>query len=94
MATGTKKGLEVMFMHEKPAKVITRLKGQKKYASILAKEVDCTYSHCVRILQDMKKLGLVDFEKKGRIKMVGLTPIGEDVAFSIENVYRVFAKSE
>jgi Mn-dependent DtxR family transcriptional regulator len=94
MASGVKRNLEIMFLHEKPAKLITRLKGQKNYASILAKEVDCTYSHCVRILQDMKKLGLVDFEKKGRIKLVGLTQLGEDVAFSVENVYRVFAKAE
>ena len=87
-----KKKLMQMFLHEKPAELLIRLKGEKKYASILAKEVDCTYSHCVRILQEMKKIGLVDFEKRGRIKLISLTKIGEDVAFAMENVVRVFSK--
>ncbi len=87
-----KKNLEIMFLHDKPARIITKMKGQKKYASVLAKEVDCTYSHCVRILQDMKKLGLVEFEKKGRIKHVILTKNGEEIAHSMEGVYMAFDK--
>jgi predicted transcriptional regulator len=89
----SKKELEIMFLHDKPSRLITKLKGDKKYASILAKEVDCTYSHCVRILQDMKKLGLVDFEKKGRIKLVGLTKTGEEIAHAMEGIYLSFEKS-
>lgn len=87
-----KKELEIMFLHDKPSRIITRLKGPKKYASILAKEVDCTYSHAVRILQDMKKLGLVEFERKGRIKLVGLTKTGEEIAHSMEGIYISFDK--
>ena len=36
-----------------------------RYGSILAKEVDCTYSHAVKILQILEELKLVDFEKEG-----------------------------
>ena len=43
--------------------------SKAKYGSLLAKEVDCTYSHAVKILQTLEILGLVDFEKKGRIKL-------------------------
>lgn len=91
---GKKKIFESMFLQDKPSKLIVHMKGEKKYASTLAKEVDCTYSHCVRILQEMKKHGLVDFEKKGRVKYVGLTPLGEDISFAVENINRVFSKAD
>jgi len=43
--------------------------SRMRYGSILAKEVDCTYSHAVKILQTLETLKLVVFEKKGRIKL-------------------------
>jgi len=52
----------------------------------LAKEVDCTYSHAVKILQTLKALKLVEFEKKGRIKLIKLTKKGNEVADAIENI--------
>lgn len=90
-----RKELETMFLHEKPAKLLIKIKeGQgRKYASILSKEVDCTYSHCIRILQEMKKQGLVSFEKSGRTKVVKMTKFGEDVAFALENIFRLFERS-
>ncbi|MEK6880540.1 MAG: winged helix DNA-binding protein [Nanoarchaeota archaeon] len=57
-----------------------------RYGSVLAKEVDCTYSHAVKILQTLEKLGLVNFEKQGRIKVIKLTKRGTDVADHIENI--------
>lgn len=56
------------------------------YASTLAKTVDCTYSHVVKILQAMNKAGLVNFEKRGRLKILKLTKKGEGVAKNIDNV--------
>lgn len=86
--------LESMFMHEKPARLLVKIKEGKgeKYASILSKEVDCTYSHCIRILQEMHKLGLIEFEKGGRTKKVQLTKSGEDIAFALENIFRLFER--
>jgi len=55
-----------------------------RYGSILAKEVDCTYSHAVKILQTLERLGLVLFEKKGRVKLIKLTKKGKEVADHIE----------
>jgi predicted transcriptional regulator len=88
------KELERMFLHEKPARLLVKIKeGRgKKYASVLAKEVDCTYSHCVRILQEFEKFGLVTFEKFGRTKTISMTKFGEDVAFSLENVFRLLER--
>jgi len=57
-----------------------------RYGSILAKEIDCTYSHAVKILQTLKDLKLVDFEKQGRIKVIKLTKKGRSVADAIENI--------
>lgn len=75
-----------LFLHSKPVKLMTSLRAGPKYATILSKEIDCTYSHTVKLLDQFKKLGLVDFEKKGRIKIVKLTQAGEDLAHSFEGV--------
>jgi len=60
-----------------------------RYGSILAKEVDCTYSHAVKILQTLEILKLVEFEKRGRIKIIRLTKKGRDVADAIENIQKL-----
>lgn len=57
-----------------------------RYGSVLAKEVDCTYSHAVKILQEMEKAKLVDFEKQGRIKVINLTENGNKIAEYIERI--------
>jgi len=63
--------------------------ARARYGSILAKEVDCTYSHAVKILQSLERLNLVVFEKKGRIKLIKLTNKGQEVAENIENIKNV-----
>lgn len=83
--------LSFFFLRDKPSKIILQLlqENTKRYASILAKEVDCTYSHTVRILQEFQKKGLVTFQKKGRQKLVTLTKKGREIA---ENL-RILVKS-
>lgn len=73
-----------LFLRSKPVKLLISLKNGPKYATILSKEVDCTYSHTVKLLDQFKNFGLVEFEKKGRIKMIKLTDDGEDLAHSVE----------
>ena len=82
-----------LFFRRKPAMMLIALKrvSRAKYGSILAKEVDCTYSHAVKILQTLEELGLVSFEKKGRIKIIKLTKKGRDVAENIENIRKIVA---
>jgi len=63
--------------------------SRARYGSVLAKEVDCTYSHAVKILQTLESLGLVVFDKKGRIKLIKLTKRGEEIAENIDNIRRV-----
>jgi predicted transcriptional regulator len=77
-----------VFFREKPSQMLINLKNCKSgvYASSLAKSVDCTYSHVVKILQMMEKSKLVNFEKQGRLKLLTLTKNGQDIAEKIESI--------
>lgn len=83
----TKKIFNVFF-REKPALMLIQLlhKSNDVYASSLAKTVDCTYSHVVKVLQEMQKAGLVTFEKQGRLKVLVLTKKGEEIAEFIDKI--------
>jgi DNA-binding MarR family transcriptional regulator len=82
-----------IFFRRKPALMLVALSkvSKARYGSILAKEVDCTYSHAVKILQSLQTLGLVVFEKSGRIKLIKLTKKGKEIADAIDNIKRALA---
>jgi DNA-binding MarR family transcriptional regulator len=85
--------LEEMFLRKKPVRLLLNIKmGGQKYVSVLAKETDCTYSHTVKLLDQFQELGIVDFEKQGRIKFVTLTEDGTALTLDFESVLRKFAK--
>tara|TARA_Y100000310_G_C20388357_1_gene671545 strand:- start:376 stop:657 length:282 start_codon:yes stop_codon:yes gene_type:complete len=77
-----------VFFREKPAMMLVNLKNAKgqMYASSLAKQIDCTYSHVVKILQHMEQSGLINFEKQGRLKLLTLTKKGGEVAENIDSI--------
>ncbi len=88
-----KNALEDLFLREKPAKIFLGLKTSKDtivYTTILSKQADCTYSHTVKILNTLHKLGLVEFNKTGRIKTVKLTQDGWDIAHNLEAIMKKF----
>ncbi len=85
------KGSDIMdlLLHRKPTGILLSLNGSEgKYASVLSKENDCTYTHTLKILTEMKKFGLVEFKKEGRVKEVKLTQMGEDIAHELEGLVR------
>ncbi|MFH0832144.1 MAG: hypothetical protein V1900_00260 [Candidatus Aenigmatarchaeota archaeon] len=85
--------MEELFLRRKPVRLLLNIKNKgDAYVSILAKETDCTYSHTVKLLDIFMTLGLVEFEKEGRIKFVKLTQDGLDLAGDFENVLRKFSK--
>ncbi len=88
MILARKKDIFEVFFRKKPAMILVSLRNSSKnrYGSVLAKEVDCTYSHAVKILQEMEKAKLVCFEKQGRIKTIKLTDNGNKIAEHIERV--------
>jgi len=77
-----------IFLREKPIELLLSLSvgTNEKYPSMLAKESKCTYSHTVHLLQRMQKANLVNFEKKGRLKLVSLTKKGEQ---TVDNFGRI-----
>ena len=88
MVTKKKDDIFEVFFRKKPAMILMALrKGTRnRYGSVLAKEVDCTYSHAVKILQEMERASLVNFEKHGRIKSIELTENGNKIAEHIERI--------
>ena len=89
--------LEELFLREKPARILLGMKTSKDapvYATILSKEADCTYSHTIKILNVFRRLGIVSFEKKGRIKTVALTDDGWDIAHNLEAMLKKFTQIE
>jgi len=60
--------------------------NENVYASVLAKQIDCTYSHVVKILQEMQKSDLIRFKKEGRLKLLELTKRGYEIASNIESI--------
>jgi len=76
------------FFREKPAMMLINLKNSKSevYASSLAKQVDCTYSHVVKILQNMKNSGLINIEKSGRLNLLTLTKTGSEIAEKMDHI--------
>jgi len=84
--TLTDSALARLFLRFKPVKIMLSLKQGPRYATQISKEVDCTYSHTVKLLESFKKLGLVGFKKQGRIKIIELTEDGEDLSHAIEGV--------
>ena len=82
-----------LFLHSKPVKMLVVLGSDSvRYATQVSKAVDCTYSHTVKVLDMFKQLGLVTFDKKGRVKIIKLTSDGEDIAHDFEGLRRKFGR--
>jgi predicted transcriptional regulator len=82
-----------LLLHAKPAGIVLSLRDkEKKYPTVLSKENDCTYTHTLKILDELRGYGLVEFDKDGRIKYVKLTDLGEDVAHELEGLVRYLEK--
>jgi len=82
-----------VFFREKPAMMLINLRNAKGeiYASSLAKSIDCTYSHVVKILQAMQKDGLISFDKQGRLKILTLTKKGQEVADNLDKARQLLS---
>ncbi len=82
--------LKDLFLQDKPAGILVEIKRGRGeiYASVLSKEVDCTYSHAVKILKKFEKNDLVEFDKNGRKKLIELTDDGEEIASTMDELFR------
>ena len=73
---------EGLFLRTKPVNALIALSREEQvwYASSLAKEIDCTFPHIIKLLSKFKELGLVSFKPEGRKKLVFLTQKGRKIA--------------
>lgn len=53
---------------------------RENYVSKISEEVDCTYSHTVKVIQELEKHGLVESNNHGRRKVLELTEEGRKIA--------------
>lgn len=69
------------FIRKKPVLTLMELyKGRYDYGSRLAKAIDCTYSHMVKMIRLLIDLGLVNNYRDGRILRIQLTEKGKNLA--------------
>lgn len=89
-----KNDFKELFFKFKPVEMLVFLKRGMgpKYATQVSKGVDCTYSHTIKVLEKFRELGLVVFKKKGRVKIIELTPDGEEIAHDFEGLTRKFER--
>ncbi len=88
---------EELFFRKKPIKLLialSKVDDASSFVSILAKKTDCTYSHTVKLLDQFKNQGFVEFEKKGRIKYISLTDDGKKLATILQSAERLLHKKK
>ncbi|MAH43324.1 hypothetical protein CL614_06450 [archaeon] len=86
---------EELFFRKKPIKLLialSKVDDASSFVSVLAKKTDCTYSHTVKVLDHFKEHGIVEFEKKGRIKYISLTEDGKKLATILQSAERLLHK--
>ena len=86
---------EELFFRKKPIRLLVALSkvdDASSFVSVLSKKTDCTYSHTVKLLDHFKNFGLVEFEKKGRIKYISLTEEGKKLATVLQSAERILNK--
>ena len=74
---------------DKPALILIALLNAKQgsHATELAKKVDCTYPHIVKILAGFKQQLLIEVSSSGRVKPIALTFKGRKIAALVNNLY-------
>jgi predicted transcriptional regulator len=91
-----KDGIENVFFRLAPVNLLMEMANEHGmcYVSMLSKRADITYSHAVKLFEKMRKNGIVEFEKHGRIKQVRFTSKGSKVIDSLQRVLSVLSEKD
>ena len=60
--------------------------GQINFGFKIAKEVDCTVGACSQSLTKLNRIGLIDYNNSGRMRVVKLTNKGKSIAEKLNNI--------
>jgi DNA-binding MarR family transcriptional regulator len=81
---------EFFFLREKPAMALLAVRNlDPAYASAVAKTIDSTVPHTLKILAEMEARGLISSRPEGRIRRLDLTEHGERAAFALSKLVEV-----
>ncbi|UEC43184.1 MAG: hypothetical protein METHAR1v1_1190004 [Methanothrix sp.] len=84
--------LTFFFLRDKPAAALLAIRDlDPAYASAVAKEIDSTVPHTLKILAEMEREGLVASAPEGRIRRLFLTERGERAAAAVSNLIEALA---
>ena len=65
-------------------------KGSEEiYTSIIAREINMTLSHIVKLLKYFEATGLINVEAHGRIKVLSLTKTGREIAEHFKKIKEI-----
>ncbi len=78
----------ILLFKDKQIRILLAILKQEKqpYISDLAKITGVTYVHTSRFLASCEKLGLISYERHGKIKTISLTPKGKGIALQIQDI--------
>lgn len=96
MGRELKRGVQGLFLQDKPAQILILLKKENKplYTAIISREINCTYAHTLNVLAELERFKLVSFKETGRIKLVNLTELGSEVTQAIQNFIDLITLAE
>lgn len=78
---------EFFFLREKPAMALLAIGDlDLAYASMVAKTIDSTVPHTLKILAEMEEQGLISSKPEGRIRRLDLTEHGQKAACALSNL--------
>jgi len=82
---------EFFFLKDKPGLALLAVRDldPPAYASKVAKEIDSTFSHTVKMLSKMEGMSLIRSRPEGRIRRLELTERGEKAATVISELMEV-----
>ena len=84
--------LTFFFLRDKPAAALLAIRDlEPAYASAVAKEIDSTVPHTLKILTEMERDGLVTSAPEGRIRRLFLTDRGRRAAAAISDLMEALA---
>lgn len=80
------------FLRDKPARALLAIRDlAPAYPSAVAKEIDSTVPHTLKILAEMEREGLVTSAPEGRIRRLFLTDRGQRAAAAISDLIEALA---
>jgi predicted transcriptional regulator len=91
------KTISQLFLMQKISSMLINIasnNGNKCYSTKVNKEIDCTYSHGVKLLNTLEELGLVETERNGRIRNIKLTEKGKEFAKHLVEIKNMSVETE